>query len=270
MKLDLVARGNPVMDILHTKDGQIMRSGGSATTVALTVSKVGLKSGVIGRVGYDEYGKQLINELKQAGVDTSRIRMEGATDINHIRVSHENREFISNRLSYVPMDEADFDYIKKSRCFFGHLLVTDFSNIVKFCEKNNINVFTTFQRVGKDTPYSKESLNSPAIKIIFASEEEIEDWVTEITDKLVVVTQSRKGCIIFCNAKPVYFSAYAVQPIDPTGAGDVFAGAFIFGYLKEWTIDKAATFANKLAALSTTQYGARTFISSFRGEINEI
>lgn len=47
-----------------------------------------------------------------------------------------------------------------------------------------------------------------------------------------------------------------MKSIDPTGAGDAFAGGFIYGYLKSWYIDKTAHFSNLIASLSITEIGS--------------
>jgi sugar/nucleoside kinase (ribokinase family) len=47
-----------------------------------------------------------------------------------------------------------------------------------------------------------------------------------------------------------------VTPVDTTGAGDAFDGAFAVGLLEEWTIEETAEFANAVGALTTLKKGA--------------
>ncbi len=54
--------------------------------------------------------------------------------------------------------------------------------------------------------------------------------------------------------------AYEVNSISTIGAGDAFDAAFIYGSLKNWSVEKTACFANVVAAISTTQYGCMTAI----------
>ncbi len=271
-KLDLVARGHPVMDILCTRKGRMEKPGGSSATVAVTVSKLGLSSGLIGQVGKDDYGRQLIEELEKAGVDILRLRRKGYTTVNKIRITPNNREILKTKY-YTPieLDEEDTEYIRQAGHLFTRARSGKFSKLARFAELTHVNIYTSLQRFIERTYFDRNALYSPAIKIIFSSEDEMEDWITKLEEKLIIVTQSKKGCTVFYNTKSrrskQYFLPYTVKAVDPTGAGDVFAGAFIFGHLNEWLLAKTARYANMLAALTTTQYGSRTFIMNYRRDL---
>ena len=51
-----------------------------------------------------------------------------------------------------------------------------------------------------------------------------------------------------------------VKPVDTTGAGDVFHGAFAYALFQDWTVWRCLEFANVAAALSCTRLGARSGI----------
>ena len=53
------------------------------------------------------------------------------------------------------------------------------------------------------------------------------------------------------------FPAFKVHAVDTTGAGDIFHGAFIYGLLHNWPLDRIMTFANAAAGLNCTHLGAR-------------
>lgn len=81
-----------------------------------------------------------------------------------------------------------------------------------------------------------------------------EQWAAAA--QVLVVTQGARGCTVFVNGKHAqHFPALPRTPVDPTGAGDVFAAAF-FIHLYEtqdpWT---SARFANHVAAISVTRPG---------------
>jgi 2-dehydro-3-deoxygluconokinase len=52
------------------------------------------------------------------------------------------------------------------------------------------------------------------------------------------------------------FEPCSVSPVDMTGAGDTFDGAFAVGYVAGWSLEKCMRFANAAAALTTTGLGA--------------
>ena len=62
----------------------------------------------------------------------------------------------------------------------------------------------------------------------------------------------------------VYSPGFIVDCVDTTGAGDVFHGAFCYAVLEEWPIPETLEFANAMAALNCTKFGARGGIASFR------
>ena len=84
-------------------------------------------------------------------------------------------------------------------------------------------------------------------------EDEVLEWFQRIP--LGVVTLGRDGALLFVNGE-----RHAVQPeiareTDPTGAGDVFAAAFLIAYQREGDPWKAAAFAACAAACSVEAEG---------------
>ena len=74
--------------------------------------------------------------------------------------------------------------------------------------------------------------------------------------KLLVMTEGAKGCTVFLGNDVRQIPAPLVQQVEPTGAGDIFAAAFLYRLQQTdgnpW---EAALFANKIAAQSVTQVG---------------
>lgn len=74
--------------------------------------------------------------------------------------------------------------------------------------------------------------------------------------RLLVLTQGAAGCIVFFNGEVRQVPAPSVAEVEPTGAGDVFAAAFLIRLHQTngnpW---EAARFANEIAAQSVTQTG---------------
>ena len=74
---------------------------------------------------------------------------------------------------------------------------------------------------------------------------------------VVVVTCGSDGAIALDSAtgEMVHVPAVPVEPLDPTGAGDVFMAGFILGTLNEWPLERRLAFANLIAALSVQHFG---------------
>ena len=75
--------------------------------------------------------------------------------------------------------------------------------------------------------------------------------------QFVVITDGELGCW-FCD-KNIHFHqpAFKVKVQDTTGAGDTFHGAFLYGYLQDWSPDETIVFASAVAALKCTHPGGR-------------
>ena len=81
----------------------------------------------------------------------------------------------------------------------------------------------------------------------------LENWSTFVP--LLVATDGRHGATLFQNGHVQHFPAYPAQEVDPTGAGDVFAAAFLTSLYRHHKPEQAVDFANCVAAFSITQSG---------------
>ena len=73
---------------------------------------------------------------------------------------------------------------------------------------------------------------------------------------LVAVTRGSEGALLYVDgAAPETFPGYAAQEVDPTGAGDVFAAAFLCHLHASGNPREAADFANRVAACSVEKIG---------------
>jgi sugar/nucleoside kinase (ribokinase family) len=82
--------------------------------------------------------------------------------------------------------------------------------------------------------------------------------------KIVVFTLGAKGCVGVDGDRYFTCPAYHnIVPIDTTGAGDVFHGAFIFGLLQDWDIEKISKFSSAVSAIKCTRLGGRAAIPNY-------
>ncbi|HRV97186.1 MAG TPA: PfkB family carbohydrate kinase, partial [Aminobacteriaceae bacterium] len=73
----------------------------------------------------------------------------------------------------------------------------------------------------------------------------------------VLVTLGAKGSLLVDSKEHLFVDPFPVKPVDTTGAGDAFIGAFIVEYLGSKDIKGAMKMANRYAALSTTREGTQ-------------
>jgi sugar/nucleoside kinase (ribokinase family) len=75
--------------------------------------------------------------------------------------------------------------------------------------------------------------------------------------RLVVSTLGERGCLCVTAERQSHVPGFEVPVVDTTGAGDAFHGAFIYGLLQGWPVERTATFANAVAAMNCTALGGR-------------
>ena len=103
---------------------------------------------------------------------------------------------------------------------------------------------------------------------LFCNEEESQTWcgsqdldvICQQMAKLarvVCLTRSAKGCIVLANGQRKEVEAVKVEALDTNGAGDMFAGAFLYAVTQGHSNTQAAWLANQAAAAVVSQYGNR-------------
>jgi sugar/nucleoside kinase (ribokinase family) len=94
---------------------------------------------------------------------------------------------------------------------------------------------------------------------VFVSEEDLLDsqrvaeWRSQVP--IVVLTRGYRGCTVWEASGRHDISAAHVEEVDPTGAGDVFAAAFLICYAEDRDVLQAARFATAAAALAVRGEG---------------
>jgi sulfofructose kinase len=86
---------------------------------------------------------------------------------------------------------------------------------------------------------------------------DLRDQSDGIGPRLVVSTLGERGCLCVTAEGQIHVPGFDVPVVDTTGAGDAFHGAFIYGFLQGWSLERTATFANAVAAMNCTALGGR-------------
>lgn len=81
-------------------------------------------------------------------------------------------------------------------------------------------------------------------------------------NRLTAATLGHQGVLAWCGEQFHYAPAYRIDPVDTTGAGDIFHAAYIYALLQNWGIQRQLEFSCAAAALNCTATGARGGIGS--------
>jgi len=223
-------------------------AGGSTANTIHGLGMLGAKSGFIGVVGEDEIGGSFIRDMINAGVDLHMVHSKNETGrvvalvtpdfertfATHLGASAEfSMDFISN------FRYEDYDYI-----LIEGFLVQDHNLIRMVAEKAKSAGLTTaidlcsYNVVEANREFLNEIITK-YIDIVFANEEEAKALtgleprkaLDEIASrvKIAIVKTGSKGSMIKSGEAKWDIGVIDVQPIDTTGAGDLYASGFLYG-----------------------------------------
>ena len=254
-------------------------SGGSSANTISALAKLGLKCGFVGKVGSDEFGRLLIEDLKGYGVDTRGVVVsEGRTGCAMVFVDKEgNRAILLDPAvnDTIKFDEIDLDYVSRFRV----LHISSFVCKVSWDSfKSQEKLAETFDGIVSFDPgsvYAKLGLKriEKLVKntdVFMPNEIEVREltgldyrdgaeYFLEFCD-VVVVKRGEKGCYVTNGKESYEVKAFEVKPVDTTGAGDAFNAGFLYGFLKGKSLKDCAIFGNYMASLCIQRVGAKTYL----------
>jgi ribokinase len=232
---------------------------------------MGISSGVVGKVGQDEEGDFLLQDLQEAGVDTSRVTRNKRSGLCIVLLGRKRDRSIlvlpgaNDSFSY---PEIDLDYVNKAE--FLHM--SSFLGKIPFHMQKEV-AARTRAKISFDPgePHAIRGIKelAPIFErcfILFPSGREIETItgknykegakkLLEYGIKIVACTLGEKGSYILSRNVEFQIPPLKTQVVDTTGAGDVYAAGFLAGLLKGLPLIRCARFASKVASLSVADYG---------------
>lgn len=274
--------------------------GGSATNVAVAAAKYGLKSAVITRTGNDPFGKYIHKELRRLGVSDEFVTpVDGLpTPVVFCEIFPPDdfplyfyREPKAPDL-VINQHELDLDSILHAKVYWS--TVTGLSQ-----EPSRTAHHVAWDARGRknhtilDLDYRPMFWSSPElateqvaralekVTIAIGNKEECQvavgetepmraaDALLERGLELAVVKQGPKGVLAKTRKETVEVPPYFVDVINGLGAGDSFGGAFCYGLLQEWPLERILKFANVAGAIVASRLECSTAMPSFE-EVQEI
>ena len=256
--------------------------GGSAANTIVAISQLGGKTFYACKVADDETGDFYMKDLAVAGVTTKldQIKGDGITGKCIVMVTDDAERTMNTYLgitSDFSVDDLHIDDLINSEYLYieGYLVTSDVSrnaaiearNIAK---KNNVKTAFTFSDPAMVT-YFKEGVSEiigDGVDVLFCNEEEaciytnkanLNDAISDlkhIADK-IIVTLGSKGAMVITKDKKVDIEANKVTAIDTNGAGDMFAGAFMYGLTQGMSDQDSGKLASESAARTVATFGAR-------------
>jgi sugar/nucleoside kinase (ribokinase family) len=260
-----------------------MACGGSAGNTMIAVSQFGGKSFYSCLVAKDELGKFFLEDLKRNGVDTNLTYerlSSGITGKCLVMTTPDAERTLNTFLGISSMlspEQLDESAIKSSAYLYleGYLVTSPggleaMKEAKKIAERNNVKTTLTFSdpSMVKYFPNQMQEIVGASVDMLFCNEEEAmiytgTDSVTEAREKLkqvakhFAITMGSNGAIIYDGDTFITIEPYKVKALDTNGAGDMFAGAFLYAINHNHSYAEAGKLASLASSRVVAQYGPR-------------
>ena len=254
-------------------------SGGSVANSIVGISQLGGKAGFIGKISDDEFGSNYEEGLKKENVEYfyTKKKEELPTGTCLILVTPDSERTMCTFLGTagkINENDVDVDAIKKSEIIFLEGYLWDEGEPKKAFEKaiNNANKVAMSLSdqfcVDRHKPHFLELVKNK-IDITFANEQEITSLIdakdfkevisfSKQLNKLIVITRGEKGAIAVNGEKIVECGVEQnLKIIDLTGAGDLFAAGFLYGYINNLSTKESLEKGTEMSSKVIQQIGAR-------------
>ncbi|MDB3993551.1 adenosine kinase [Gammaproteobacteria bacterium] len=255
--------------------------GGSACNTLFALTNFGGKAFYACKVADDEIGAFFLGELGDENIDTSVSKKEeGVSGQCIIMVSPDAERTMNTYLGVsetLSISELDFNIINNCEYVYieGYLVTSPSakSAIIKlkeFAKKNGVKVAFTFSDPAV-VQHFREPVNEvlkEGIDLLFCNEQELKIWAgtenfedaCEAMKKIAnqfVITRGPRGALLFDGENHINISANKAVAVDTNGAGDMFAGAFLYGITAGFSFDKSGELASSASAKVVTRFGSR-------------
>ena len=250
----------------------IQQGGGPVATALVALARLGVRVSFVGKLGENELSQFVLQEFRQEGVDVSGIieEKEAGPYFAFIAVEKEGGQrtiwWTDQMVRRLKEKELSREFITSGRIL--HLDEYDLPAAIQaaaWAKEAGMRVV-----LDAETPRKRELL--PLIKLVdflvvpeefalgFSRERNVEkaaDFFLKVGSQAIVITQGTKGSFTRTPDRSFHQRIFNLPVVDTTGCGDVFHGGFIYGLLRNWSLEITVEFATAVAALKCEKLGGR-------------
>lgn len=263
--------------------------GGKGANQAVMAARLGARVTMIGKVGCDVFGEQILRNYREQDVDTTHVLPDDqhATGVASIVVDDGAHNCIlvvaGANQGLTPGNVRDAaGAITSAQVLLCQLEVPLDSTLEAFRLARAAGVRTILNpapamRLPDEllnltdvcVPNETESewLTGATVTTLADAETIARVWLTH-GPKTLILTLGERGVLVVDDRSAEHFPAVAVHAVDPTGAGDAFIGSLAVFLAEGRPLREAVLRANAVAALSVTRPGAQSAFPS-RDEVAE-
>ncbi len=254
----------------------VMSSGGSAANTIHGLARLGVETGLIGKVGKDDMGSFFIEDLKRSNISPKLLYGNNHSGHALALISPDSeRTFATYLGAALELSAEDlkneffegYDYLHIE----GYLLQnhTLLQKAFEMAKNNGLKIsldLASFNVVEENLNVLKDWVEH-YVDIIFANEEEAKactrknphDALNDLADKceLAIVKIGENGSLIKKGDEIHKINPVKVDVKDTTGAGDAYAAGFLYGLVKNHSLNKCGKIASVLAGKVIEGTGAK-------------
>ncbi len=257
-------------------------AGGSAANSVIALSQLGGSGYYTCKVADDELGHLYTKDLKDNGVATNAHegREAGHTGRCMVFVTPDADRTMATYLGItggLSHQELDPDALRASNYLYmeGYLATSATAREAairarKVAEEAGVKTSLSLSDPNIVTHFKEDLLEiiGHGMDLVFANEDEAQgitgtgnlddaiDYMKSI-GKEFVITRGPNPSLVWDGKELIEIPAHDVKPLDTVGAGDMFAGAFLYGLTQGWSHRAAGDLASAASAKLITSYGPR-------------
>ena len=253
-----------------------MASGGSAANTIHGLANLGVETAFIGTVGDDEIGNFFINDLKKSGIKPLLNMSKTPSGLANAMISPDGERTFGTYLGAAielsasdlkPEQFKDYDILHVE----GYLVQNHdlLEAILKTAKAQGLEIsldLASYNVVEDNLEFLKKMVNQ-YVDVVFANEEEAKAFtgeepedalntLAEVAD-IAIVKIGSKGSMIKQNGEVARVGVEATKVVDTTGAGDLYAAGYLFGYVNNFSHEKSGKIGALLASKVIADYGAK-------------
>jgi len=253
-----------------------MASGGSAANTIHGLAKLGVETAFIGSVGKDDTGKFFEEDLKASGIRPVLLYTDSPSGIANGMISPDGERTFGTFLGAaldLSADKLKSEYFKDYDVLHveGYLVQNHelLEKILQLAKQNGLKISLDLAsyNVVEDNLEFLRNMVKQYVDIVFANEEEAKafsekeprealDFIAGLAD-IAVVKVGSKGSMVKQGDQVVNIQPVKANPLDTTGAGDLYASGFLYGLVNDLGFEKAGAIGSLLSGTVIEVLGAK-------------
>jgi sulfofructose kinase len=250
--------------------GRTIAPGGQVASTVIACQTWGMSTRYVGKVGDDEGAQLHAEAFRTAGVETRVQTVPDAPSLQNVVLidKHGERSVLcerNERMVLLP-EELDREWIVNARVL--HVDGRDTAAAIQaaiWAHEAGVLVSADLDEPYPGVDDLLEHVDYLLVSSDFShrmmNERDTERCLRRMQVlygcQITAATMGEDGVMAWDGKKLIHKPAYRVPVVDTTGAGDVFRAGFLYGLLKEWTLEQQLDFACAAAALNCMHRGAR-------------